>query len=289
MRRIYGIDFSGAKDAGKKIWISSGVKLEKCLQIDECYPASTLHDSGEELDLCLPALRKFIAKQTDAAFGLDFPFGLPEPFVNKLFGEVSWKEFSLSFQQRFQSIESFRDGIEDFKKPRQVGKKELWRTTDKYTKTPFCAYNRWIYRQTYYGITRLLSPLVQEDAICALPMQCSHKNKRNKPLILEICPASTLKSLNQYYRYKGNKGDRKKNRKKILSSLEDSGMLAIKDLVVRAKIIEDRGGDALDSAIAAFETYRALKNEYAHKSNCYNPLEGYVYLDKGTLGHELVA
>ena len=41
-RRIYGIDFSGAKDAGKKIWIASGTVEQDGLLIEECYRAGSL-------------------------------------------------------------------------------------------------------------------------------------------------------------------------------------------------------------------------------------------------------
>ena len=34
--------------------------------------------SGNELYKCLPALKDFMKENQDAAFGLDFPFGLPE-------------------------------------------------------------------------------------------------------------------------------------------------------------------------------------------------------------------
>lgn len=278
MRRIYGIDFSGAKDAGKKIWISSGVILEHSLRIDKCYPASRLHDSGPERDQCLTVLREFISKQTNAVFGMDFPFGLPEEVIKRFSEAKTWEEFVNSLLQNFGTADEFNKACKCIVRLGEQSK----RKTDICTETPWRPYHWMILKQTYYGIGYILQPLIQHDAVCVLPMQ---KQCKGKPLLIEICPASTLKSLNHYCHYKGNKRDLKENRIKILNNLEHSGMLAIKDLVVREKIIENKGGDALDSVIAAFETYRALKNEYAHKSNCYNPLEGYVYLDKGTLGH----
>jgi len=284
MRRIYGIDFSGAKDAGSKIWISSGVISENILQIDKCCPASEISGSATERDQCLAALREFISKQTNAVFGLDFPFGLPEEVIKKFFEANTWEKFVNSLRQNFSTAKEFNKAC----KIVLQGEKSK-RKTDICTKTPWTPYFWMIRKQTYYGICYILQPLIQHDTVCVLPMQ---KQCKGKPLLIEICPASTLKSLNCYYHYhyKGNKPDHEKDRGKILDNLEDSGMLAIKDSVVRNKIkIENKGGDALDSVIAAFETYRALKNDYAHQSNCYNPVEGCVYLDKGTLGHELVA
>ena len=36
---IYGIDFSGAQDAGKKIWIAEGVVKGDSLLIEDCFKA----------------------------------------------------------------------------------------------------------------------------------------------------------------------------------------------------------------------------------------------------------
>ncbi len=90
---IYGIDFSGAKDAGRKIWITEGVVKGGSLLIEDCFRARDLQDSGNELDICLPPLKDFIKENQDAAFGLDFPFGLPYVLVE----QESWKEFIITF------------------------------------------------------------------------------------------------------------------------------------------------------------------------------------------------
>ena len=85
---IYGINFSGAQDAGKKIWIAERVVKTDSLLIEDCFRARDLKDSGNELGICLPALKGFIKENQDAAFGLDFPFGLPYVLVE----QESWKE-----------------------------------------------------------------------------------------------------------------------------------------------------------------------------------------------------
>ena len=38
-QHIYGIDFSGAQDAGKKIWIAEGVVKTDSLLIEDCFRA----------------------------------------------------------------------------------------------------------------------------------------------------------------------------------------------------------------------------------------------------------
>ena len=41
-QHIYGIDFSGAQDAGKKIWIAEGVVKTDSLLIEDCFRARDL-------------------------------------------------------------------------------------------------------------------------------------------------------------------------------------------------------------------------------------------------------
>ncbi|MCG2778886.1 MAG: hypothetical protein L6406_24685 [Desulfobacterales bacterium] len=72
--RIYGIDFSGAQDAGKKIWIAEGVVKGDSFLIEDCFRARDLQDSGNERYKYLPVLKDFMKENQDAAFGLDFPF-----------------------------------------------------------------------------------------------------------------------------------------------------------------------------------------------------------------------
>jgi hypothetical protein len=49
LHHIYDIDFSRAKDAGKKIWIAEGVVKTDSLLIEECFRARDLQDSGNDL------------------------------------------------------------------------------------------------------------------------------------------------------------------------------------------------------------------------------------------------
>ncbi|MBU4220681.1 MAG: hypothetical protein KKD46_01590 [Euryarchaeota archaeon] len=103
--RIYGIDFSGAKDAGKKIWVAGGRIEGNVVNIEECWRASELHGAGNERERCLTALRGFIAKETDSAIGIDFPFGLPLAMVK----EKSWEDFVIRFPEHYGSAGDFRE------------------------------------------------------------------------------------------------------------------------------------------------------------------------------------
>lgn len=266
-RRIYGIDFSGAKDAGRKIWITRGLVKRDGLQIEDCSRASDFFHAGKERDRCLTALREFMAGQKDCAFGLDFPFGLPR----KLLNEKSWEDFIMRFPLRHKSPSGFRTKCRE-----AVYGRELKRVADEESKTPFSPYNLRVYRQTYFGVRDVIHPLVRDQKACVLPMQTA---LIGKPWVLEICPASTLKKMSLYDSpYKGRTEAHRRSRKKILEAIEKKNII-ITEQALRDAIIKDRGGDALDSVIAAYETFKSIPNPAILSHGAYRAylLEGYVF------------
>jgi hypothetical protein len=54
-RQIFGIDFSGARDAGRKIWVASGTVEYGTLLIGDCFSASGLPGSVVSRDQHLAA------------------------------------------------------------------------------------------------------------------------------------------------------------------------------------------------------------------------------------------
>jgi hypothetical protein len=180
-RRIYGIDFSAAVDAGRKIWIAGGHIRGKTLEIDSCRRAEDLPGSSTVRDVAHSVLRRLIEEDAEGAFGLDFPFGLSRILT----GQETWRKFILQFPVLYCSPEDFRNSCLS-----QAGGYELKRFTETEAKTPFSPYNLRLYRQTYFGISNVLRPLVAKGLVRVLPMQ---RPKEGKPWVLEICPASTLK------------------------------------------------------------------------------------------------
>ncbi len=266
IRYVHGVDFSGAEDAGRSIWIATGIIKEKTLEIEEIRPVRELPSSGRKREEGLRALVDFISQEKEAIIGMDFPFGLPAPLVE----DDSWESFVLSFTNRFGSPEEFKEKCFS-----AANNKELRRITDKEQHTPFSPYNLRLYRQTYYGIHDLIGPLVRDRLAYFPPMQTPSPDKA---WIIEICPAATLKKERLYFRYKGKDRMHYYNRLLILKRLKKAG-LGITQLDLRPKILKDSKGDALDSLIAAFAAFRALDNivpfEYTQKDDYKK--EGYVY------------
>lgn len=269
---IYGIDFSGALDAGRKIWISLAMMKGGVLEIRDCFQGFSLPDSGRKLHDCLPALVEFITNHRNSIFGLDFPFGVPRAILENL-GCENWRQFIFSFPNKFDDPHDFRRKCKEL-----AGNREAKRMTDGDSHTPFSRYNLWIFKQTYHGIKEILNPLLQQGRACVIPMQ---EIINDQPLILEVCPRSTLVRENiAGKKYKGKTQDHRKNRRHILNCLKDKNVIIPHDDLSRL-IIDDPGGDALDSVLAAYTVWKALLNPTFPFPKGWKKeygLEGYVYI-----------
>lgn len=240
--RVHGVDFSGAKDAGRKVWVASGTLGGDVLRIEDCRPAEYLAGGGRDRASCLQALVDFIEGQPDAAVGLDFPFGLPRELVK----DGSWETFIAGFSRRYETAEDFKESCFQ-----AAGGGELKRRTDRESRTPFSAYNLRLYKQTFYGIRDVLAPLIERAAARVLPMQ---KPDVGKPSVLEICPASTLRREGLSLSYKGRSPKHLEGRRLILQSLEPR--VVVPEGIAR-KALDDHKGDVIDSIIAAYAAPRA--------------------------------
>jgi hypothetical protein len=267
-RETYGIDFSGAKDAGRGIWVARGVDTGENLVIEECMRGDSLQGSAKDRETCLRALVSIIKENSGAIYGFDFPFGLPAQLV----AQESWKSLILAFPHLYKSPDHFRERC--FTGAR---KREMKRMTEMKTRTPFAPYNRRVYKQTYFGITEILFPLIAEDLARVLPMQ---RPSAGKAWVMEVCPASVLKSLGLYnFQYKGKERKHREGRERILGRVKNTTPLRIEQSGLEKRVLENHGGDALDSVIAAAATYQAVRRKdlFAPRDGTLWRLEGYVY------------
>ncbi|HXG24195.1 MAG TPA: hypothetical protein VNJ09_06535, partial [Chthonomonadales bacterium] len=205
--------------------------------------AEELPHGARERDAALKALREYLARVRKGIVGLDFPFSLSQ----ELMCGQSWERFLSNFKARYPTPEVFRTACYQMAEG-----KERKRRTDAEARTPFCPYNRRLFRQTYYGIREVLVPLVGEDRARALPMQPPMPGKL---LLLEICPASTLKRHNIYPSYKGRSVERWQARAKIMEWLEEHGV-RFTPVSLRERAMRDVEGDVLDSVVAAWTAHR---------------------------------
>lgn len=242
---ICGIDWSGAKDAGRRIWIAKGTHTNARFIVKELLRGQDLPNSSRSRDACLTALREWIRSMGASVLGFDFPFGIPKV----LMAPEDWRDFVVQFADRFSAPESFANWCRS-----SARGKELKRTTDQIARTPFSVYNLRMFRQTYWGIAGVLGPLVAEDCVSVLPMQ---QPIGSQPWLMETCPASLLKRFSLYVPYKGKGIHYRHERKAITAALVRGHLLEVSNKIANV-IADDPGGDALDAVIAGVATTSAV-------------------------------
>lgn len=262
-RRILGIDFSGATDAGRKIWVAEGYVRHRLFQLSDVRPACELESGGVDPVRAIEALARHIAAVPDTIAGCDFPFSIPQSLIE----ERSWLDFVLAFQKRFADPDAFRIWA-----LRKADGRELRRDTDRAATTPFNSYNLRIYRQTWWGIAWLLRPLVISGAAFVHPYQALPDTPR--PVVIEACPACSLKSIGAYQAYKGRTLQHRRQRRTILGRLVSDGFLALPEPKIARRLIDNAGGDALDAMIAALA---AVAPDLAPATDRKTALEGRIH------------
>lgn len=237
--RVAGVDFSGARNAGKNIWIATGRTSPKGVRIEDVRPAADLPGGGIAFEAAVEALVSHVADLHGHLIGFDFPFSLPAELIE----ERNWVSFVRSFSDRYGTPDEFRDACR-----RVTNGKELKRKTDIEARVPWCAYNLRLYRQTWAGIRHVLNPLVTVHGARVIPVQ---EERSGTPLIAEICPASFLKKEDLYKPYKGRGSALRDARANIMRQLTRRGLLAPIRGKMRHTILENTGGDALDAVLSA--------------------------------------
>ncbi len=263
-RRVLGVDFSGAADAGRKIWIAEGRRGRgNRLKLVDLRSASALSGGGIDPRTAIAALAAHIVCEPDTIAGCDFPFTLPRSVIDT----PTWKAFITEFPKRFADPDEFRH----WALLRAEGR-ELRRAADREAKTPFNSYNLRIYRQTWWGIAHLLNPLVTSGRAIVRPYQALPPTQH--PIVIEACPASSLKWLGFYPAYKGRSGAHRQERKAILRKLIEIGLLDRPPEPIQEIILGNAGGDALDAVVAAIATAHAA---IAVEPDRDQRIEGMIY------------
>jgi hypothetical protein len=264
IQTIHGVDFSGAADAGRRIWIADGTLAGAVLTIAACRPAEALPGGGHARTEALAGLCAYITRHNRGLFGLDFPFSLPAEQIDA----PDWLAFARQFADRYPDADSLR-------RAHGGQGRELRRRTDRAMKTPFAAANLRMYRQTYYGIRDLLTPLALAESARILPMQ-AHSD--GLPSLIEVCPAVVLRRLGlrlPHYKARGEHGLHQ--RAHILHTISRLGV-TLADGSLSERLLHNSGGDALDSVLAAFGTAQAFRaGALAQAVDPTDALEGRVY------------
>lgn len=273
---VYGVDFSGARQAGDNLWIA-GIRLPQ--QDDQKAKLMTLDRLSDvactsERDAALAHLVKMIRASKKALWGMDFPFALPIEIAG---------DQGLVRQVRMVSEhtgDAYTFGRWCVDKARAIGDKlHIRRCTDIETKTPFDCYHYRIICQTFHGMRDVLGPLLGTSGTLISPFDPPRRFDR---AIVEACPGSTLKRWgvpHRNYKQTANRALEDKHiatRKLIMARLRK--LIDITPAQVR-KINANPGGDALDAVIAgvgAWESWIAADFKAIAKHPRY-AIEGMIF------------
>ena len=106
---VAGVDFSGARDAGKHIWIAEGTPTPDGVRIDTLPRVDTLPTGGAAFEEAMTGLCDRLASLTDSIVGLDFPFSIPADLIE----QTTWPAFVRDFADRYSTPQEFRDRLNE--------------------------------------------------------------------------------------------------------------------------------------------------------------------------------
>ncbi len=266
----YGVDFSGARLAGRTTWVArlavppadggGRPRLDALDRLDRLAGAA-------ERGLALAHLVAMVRASADALWAFDCPFGLP---VELLPAGAGW-----AAQRRLVrewGDDAYGLGLECVRRARALGgPMHVRRRTDGEARAPFDPYHYRIIYQTFYGVRDVATPLAADAGTAVLPFQYA-KLRRGRPrgaglpnaeppdaaavrrVVVETCPGSTLKRWGlPHQRYKQPEGGplspvRRRTRRAIVDAL---GARVALDAASVRRMMRDPGGDALDAVVAA--------------------------------------
>ncbi len=248
---VYGVDFSGAKLAGRCTWLArlDPPRRRRCRWLlTELACLERLCGTADR-GPALAHLVGRIASTRQTLWALDFPFGLPVEIMEP---GARWPaQLELL---RAHGEDAYGLGVECLRRAKVLGgPNHIRRQTDTEAKAPFDCYHYRIIYQTFYGMRDVLGPLSTTRRTAVLPFQY-RRLPRAERVLVEACPSSTLKRLGlPHHNYKQPEGGpltarRRRTRGVLLDGL--SRLVEFGDRHRRA-MMRNGGGDALDAVVAA--------------------------------------
>lgn len=248
--RVLGVDFSGASDAGRAVWLTEARTTGEGLAVTDCYRAAEVF--GVDREAALSGLRERATEGFDVV-ALDFPFSLPEALLAEHCGGtwrglVEWLAGDgPEDPDRFASVcrSTAREHTGD-------GTAALRRETD-LRRAALCPYGERVKHQTFHGVRDVLGSFVDDPSMAVTPME---EPAGADTRVVEVYPAATFGWLGLYREgYKGG-GDGRSRRARNVDGIEACSV----------DVGEFRGTyesehDALDSLAAALSGGRALATD----------------------------
>lgn len=263
MEQILGVDFSGARDAGEKIWLTVCIERGGELHVKSSGSAAAQFGSSSRDD-ALNGVRRAIERAD--IVGMDFPFGLPAAVheFDDWRAVCKWVAHSVADPDALQEhcVEQARaatDGEQSY----------LRRETDE-PHGALSPYHWFVAAQTFYGIRDVLWPLINDGSITVPPM-----GDGDGTPVCEVYPAGTLQDIGlPADRYKDDTDESRQRRETIVEGLQ---LTPLSMHGIEEHLVEDVGGDAIDSVLAALAAWRASRVEFS-PDGPWDPVEGQIYI-----------
>ncbi|MFB6140938.1 MAG: DUF429 domain-containing protein [Halosimplex sp.] len=261
--RVLGVDFSGADDAGRAIWLTEARHTGTGLIVEDCYRAAD--EWGADRERAHAGVRR---RATDgfAVVGFDFPFSLPQALLDEHCGRtwrglVDWvtgdgPDDPDVFASTCRSTARGYTGD---------GTAALRRETD-LRRAALCPYGTRVQYQTFYGVRNVLAGLADESDVAVAPMQ-SVESGADATRVVEVYPAATFGWLGLYR--EGYKGEHRERRATNLEGIE-----ACSVDVGEFRETYEASHDALDSLAAAVSAGRVEADPPRHGPR----EEGHIYV-----------
>ncbi len=273
---IIGVDFSGAKLAGKNIWLADVEPDGDRLRLRGLNSLETLAGAAER-EIALPSLADRIVTSTNTLWAIDFPFALP----------IELACMGPSFAHQLATTQVYKGDAYDFGRwllaeaKKLGGANHIRRQTDSEAKTPFDCYHYRIICQTFHGMRDVLRAIAADERTAILPFQYE-RLKKAKRVVIEACPSTTLKKFGwPHQNYKQPAGGPLTAKRLATRKQLYAGLATLIDIppALQRVIARNPGGDALDAVLAAVGAWRAWNavDHAAIANHARYPLEGYVY------------
>ena len=244
---IIGVDWSGARDAGRKVWLCVGSAVDGRLEVASLERVADAGPVAREAMLAHVADR--LTAPGERWVGLDLPVSLPHAVLPE--GVTNGGDLARRWTALFPDAEAFRRLCSEAVGGTESHRRERMRAGDTEIGAPFCAWNLRMYRQTHHGM-RMIGEVLRSGRAALLPWDAPRPVR-----LLEACPACTLRALGlSNAGYKGRTAQHAQARRDRLDrALAQLPVLLPADL--RDRAIADPGGDALDAVLAAAAAHHA--------------------------------
>jgi len=245
--RVLGVDFSGASDAGRSLWLTEARRTGDGLVVEDCYRAAD--EWGPQREDAHAGLCERLGAGFDVV-GLDFPFSLPQVLLDEhceseWAGLVEWLTLdgpadpdAFASTCRSTAREHTGDGTASIRRETDLRRAAL------------CPYDRMVQYQTFYGISNVLGAVADHPDVAVAPIQ---DDPDAATQVVEVYPAATFGWLGLYR--EGYKGDRQERRSTNVDGIEACSV----DLGEFRSVYEQHH-DALDSLAAVVSAGRVAES-----------------------------